>query len=96
MELMIVDVVSYPHSAGVVATVTRRQARQALLLAGLLDHVQPVIDAIEDVQQRRLAQIAWDDSLDFKRDDPYLLQISAALDLSAVQLDALFASAAQL
>jgi hypothetical protein len=30
------------------ASVTRRQAKQALALAGLLDQVQPAIDAIED------------------------------------------------
>lgn len=93
MDLIIVDSISYRSE---VQTVTRRQARQALLIAGLLDQVQPVIDAIADPQQRSLAQIAWDDSADFKRDDPYLVQISTALKLTHEQLDELFYSAAKL
>lgn len=84
--------------AGAVAAdvVTRRQARQALVLAGLLDQVQPIIDAIADPMQRRLAQVAWDDSADFKRDDPFLLKVGVALSLTDQQIDDLFATAASL
>ena len=76
--------------------VTRRQARQALRLAGLLHLVQPAIDAIPDPVQRDLAQIEWDDSLEFERDRPLVMQIARALGLTDAQLDQLFITAATL
>lgn len=73
--------------------VTRRQALQALLLAGALDNVQPCIDAIEDGLQRRLAQIEYDESQVFERNRPMVISIGGALGLD---LDALFTTAATL
>ena len=75
------------------AKVTRRQARQALLLAGLLDDVQPAINAIPDPVQRGLAQIEWDDSQEFERNRPLLIQLGAALGLDSAALDQLFIAA---
>ena len=77
-------------------SVTRRQAKQALLLNGLLDSVQPAIDAIQDATQRALIQIEWDDSQVFERRRPALVALGSALGLSSAQLDALFIQAAQL
>lgn len=77
-------------------TVTRRQARQALLLNGMLDKVQPAIDALTDTTQRGMAQIEWDDSLDFERTRPLVIQIGTAIGLDSVGLDALFIQAAGL
>ena len=82
--------------ASVPASVTRRQAKQALLLNGLLANVQPAIDAIPDATQRAMIQIEWDDSQVFERDRPALIALGSALGLSAAQLDALFIQAAQL
>ena len=82
-----------PSALQVPAKVARRQARQALLLAGLLDRVQPAIDAIEDLQQRQLAQIEWDDSQDFERHRPLLIQLGYALGLDDAGLDAIFIQA---
>lgn len=76
--------------------VTRRQARQALLLAGLLDDVQPAIDAIPDPVQRGLAQIEWDDSQEFDRHRPLLIQLAGALGLDGEALDNLFIQAGAL
>lgn len=73
--------------------VTRRQALQALLLAGALDNVQPLIDAIADPLQRRLAQIEYDESQVFERTRPLVVSIGGALGLD---LDALFTTAATL
>lgn len=73
--------------------VTRRQARQALLMAGLLANVQPAIDALEDPMQRGMAQIEWDDSQEFTRDRPLLIQLASALGLDEVALDNLFITA---
>lgn len=82
--------------ASVPASVTRRQAKQSLLLNGLLANVQPAIDAIPDATQRAMIQIEWDDSQVFERDRPALIALGSALGLSAAQLDALFIQAAQL
>ena len=75
------------------AKVTRRQARQALLLGGLLDQVIATIAAIEDPVERRMAQIEWEDAQEFERTRPLVLQMGAALNLD---LDALFIHAAAL
>lgn len=86
-----------PAPAPVVPTsVTRRQARQALLLAGLLDSVDPAIAAIPDTTQRKLAQIEWQDSQDFERHRPLLVSLASALGLTSAQLDQLFITAATL
>lgn len=76
--------------------VTRRQARQALLLAGKLALVQPAIDAMPDALQRGMVQIEWEDSLEFQRTRPTLLALAAAIGMTAQDLDTLFTQAAQL
>lgn len=81
------DAVQTPR---VPAKVTRRQARQALAMEGLLGRVQPAIDAISDPLQRQLAQIEWDDSQDFERDRPLLIQLGYAIGLTDAGIDALF------
>jgi hypothetical protein len=83
------------------AKVTRRQARQALLLADLLDDVPVAIAALDDgtpegKQQMRMAQIEWEDSLEFERARPLVIQIAAAIGLDANALDQLFITAAGL
>lgn len=75
------------------AKVTRRQARQALLLAGKLAGVQAAIDAIPDPTLRQLAEIEWTDSLEFERNRPLLIQLGAALGLDSAALDQLFIAA---
>lgn len=76
--------------------VTRRQARQALALAGLFAAVQPAIDAIPDPQQRQLAQIEWDDSQDFERERPLLIELGHAIGLDDAGIDELFIQAGAL
>lgn len=76
--------------------VTRRQARQALLLAGLLEQVEPAIQSITDPMQRQLALIEWQDSLEFERHRPLLITLGAALGLDEAALDQLFITAATL
>jgi hypothetical protein len=81
---------------GVPQEVTRRQARQALVLAGKFDLVQPAIDAIPNPVQRALMQSEWDDSQTFQRHRPALLQMAAAIGLASSDLDDLFTLAATL
>ena len=76
--------------------VTRSQARRALLLRGLFDQVQPAIDAIPDITERRLAQIEWVDAQDFERHNPLVVMIGQALGLDDAGLDDLFIFAASL
>ena len=76
--------------------VSRRQALKALVLAGLLDQVQPAIDAIQDPVQRQLAQIDWDTVQEFERGWPLLVQIGQGLGLGDADMDALFIQAGTL
>ena len=84
------------RKASVPASVTRRQAKQALLLNGLLANVQPAIDTLPDATQRAMIQIEWDDSQVFERERPALIALGSALGLSDAQLDDLFIEAGQL
>jgi hypothetical protein len=77
-------------------TVTRRQAKQALLLAGKLDLVQPAIDAIPDATQKATMQIEWDESQEFQRTRPSLIAMATAIGLDSAGIDALFVAAAAL
>lgn len=75
--------------------VTMRQARLALLQAGLLSQVQTAIDAMPS-PQKEAAQIEWEYSSTMKRDNPFVAQISAALNLTEAQLNQLFITASTL
>ena len=80
---------------GVPHEVTLRQARLALLGAGILDTAQEVIDALPQPQRRR-AQIEWEYALSVRRDHPLIaLMISEGL-ATAEQVDGLFVAAAGL
>ena len=76
--------------------VTMRQARRALLDAGLLDQVDAAIAAIADATERRQAEIDWEYATTVERLWPWVQTLGAALGLSAEDLDALFELAATL
>ena len=76
--------------------VTMRQARRALLDAGLLDQVDAAIAAIADATERRQAEIDWEYATTVERLWPWVQTLGAALELSEAQLDALFEQAATL
>lgn len=78
------------------ASVSRRQARQALALAGKLSSVEAAIAAIPDATQRQLMQIEWEDSQVFQRNRASLIQMATAIGLSSADIDALFIAAAAL
>jgi len=82
--------------APVPASVTRRQAREALLNIGLLDDVEMVINSIEDETERKRAEIYWLDSATFERSHPMLIQIASAVGLTDAEIDELFVAAAAL
>lgn len=80
---------------GVPQVVTKRQGRQALALAGKLDDVQNAINALPE-PQRTLMQIEWDDSTEFHRQRPSLIQLGTAIGLTSEDIDNLFIQAASL
>lgn len=79
-----------------VTTVTMRQARLALLRAGLLDNVAAAIAAIPDETQRRAAQIEWEYAAIVERNSALIQHLAPALGLTEAQMDELFATAAGL
>ncbi len=77
-------------------SVTKRQARQALIKNHMIDGVEAAINGISDPMKRELMRSEWNDSQVFERDRPALLELAGVLDLSSEQLDALFIQAAAL
>ena len=78
-------------------TITKRQAKQQLLLAGLLDDVELGITNITNETEKRLAQIYWEDSQEFERNHPMLISLgNSILGLTEQQLDDLFIEASKL
>ena len=77
-------------------SVTMRQARLALLGAGLLDQVDAAIASIPDPVQRRAAQIEWEYAQTVDRNSPFTQQLAAGLGITDAQKDALFKQAAAL
>ena len=73
------------------ASLTMRQARLALLDAGLLDAVQAGVSAMP-----QSAQIEWEFAATVDRASPLVSTLSAALGLDDAALDALFVSGATL
>ena len=83
-----------PVPVYVPARVTMRQARLALLGAGLLDSVEAALDAMAGTNEGKAARIEWDHSQFVERNRPFVLQIGSALGLDAAALDQLFVTAA--
>lgn len=85
-----------PAPPVVPAAVTMRQARLALLGAGLLDDVDAAIASIPDETTRRAAQIEWEFSNEVQRNNSFTALLGAGLGMSSAQIDALFIQAAAL
>jgi hypothetical protein len=75
--------------------VTMRQARLALLKAGLLDNVQDIVANMPGAEGAA-ARIEWEYSSEILRAQPLVSQLGAALKLTPADLDALFLSASTL
>lgn len=75
--------------------VTMRQARLALLDAGLLSNVQTAINGLPEPAKTK-AQIEWDYSNALQRDNSFVSVLGAALGLNEAALDSLFIAASKL
>ena len=71
--------------------ITPRQARLALLAAGLLDAVEAYI-----ATQSRAVQLEWEYASEIRRDNALLTTAAAALGMTNEQVQALFTRAATL
>lgn len=71
--------------------VSRFQARAALHLAGLLEAAEAAVASAGP-----MAQIAWADAQEFRRDSPTIAALAASIGLTEAQIDDLFREAAQI
>lgn len=76
-------------------SVTMRQARLALLGAGLLDDVEAAIAALPS-PQKEAARIEWEYSQEVQRHNGFVSVLAPALGMTDEQTDALFVAAAAL
>lgn len=82
----------FPAAPAVVPlAVSARQARLALLQAGLL----PAVDAAVSTMGAA-ARVTWEYAVEIRRDDALLASMAASLGLTESQVDALFVAAAAL
>ena len=75
--------------------ITMRQARLALLDAGLLANVQTAINSLPEPSKTK-AMIEWDYSNALQRDNPFVTTLGTALGLSSDDIDNLFITASGL
>lgn len=87
-----------PETPAVPESVTLAQGKVALIQEGLWPSVLEYVASIEDPTARTLAEVALNDTKDWKRTSPFLNAAAAYIGLSDAQLDELFrtASAIQL
>lgn len=81
-----------PPASVVPHSVTRFQARAALMQAGLFDQVTAAVAAAEDP----MITLAWAESVELLRNSPTIATLSAALGLTEAEVDALFIAASQI
>jgi len=93
VELARLNPLDFP--AIVPEAVTMRQARLALLSAGLLHKVNAIIAAMPGVQGDA-ARIEWEFSSEVKRKQALVTALGPALGMSGAQLDKLFLKARSL
>ena len=70
-------------------TITMRQARLALLVAGLLDGVNAALNALPS-PQKEAALIEWEYTATVRRDSPLITSLAPALGMDAASIRSLF------
>lgn len=77
------------------AVVSMRQARLALLGAGLLSQVDAAIDDMDE-PDKSAARIEWEYATELRRDHPLIAGLTEELELTEQQVDDLFIAAGQI
>lgn len=91
----VIEHLTSPTEAVVPDRVTMRQARLALLQAGLLDDTEALIASLEG-PEGQAARIEWDYSSEVWINKPFVITLGSQLGLDDEQLDALFIAASQI
>lgn len=80
------------------ASVSRRQLKQWLITAGLIDEVEAALNAIADPTQKALALNWWTESQEFERTHPLVAALAAApsIGMTDAEVDQAFREAAAL
>ncbi len=73
--------------------VTRYQARLQLYRAGLLQQVETLVNHPETSIE---IKIAWEDAREWEKNSPFIIALSAALNLTSAQVDNLFIEASKI
>ena len=98
-EIVPADTITWPAPpeapVPIPQSVTMRQARLALLGAGLLDDVEAAIAALPS-PQKEAARIEWEYSQEVQRHNGFVSVLAPALGMTDEQTDALFVTAAVL
>lgn len=76
------------------ASISRAQGKAALIAAGLWPGVLSYVAAIADPTDKTLAEVALNDTQEWRRDSIFLGSYASALGLTEAQLDQLFIDAA--
>lgn len=82
-----------PPSPVVPSSVSRAQGKAALISAGMWSSVLAYVNAIADPTDKALAEVALNDTQDWRRDSLFLNSAATALGLTSAQLDQLFVDA---
>nr|WP_289100136.1 hypothetical protein [uncultured Halomonas sp.] len=86
---------SPPPPEPIPTSITPRQARLALLQAGLLSQVDTAIASLESPAKEQ-AQIEWEYATSIERSSEWINQLGSALGLDATGIDDLFKTASTL
>lgn len=95
------EVVQFVHTLedapapSVPQSITMRQARLALLAAGLLSQIEAAIDDMVE-PDRSAARIEWEYAQEMRRDHALIANLAIVMGLSGQQIDDLFIAAAGL
>ena len=87
-----IDAAAIAAARAAIKPVTRRQMLTALHRVGLLATIKSAVAASGDIE----LQIAFDESQEFQRNNPFLASMAAALGKTDAEIDAVFALAATL
>ncbi len=95
MSIVKVDKTLNQPPVPVITSITMRQARLALLQAGLLTQVNSMVASMPGAQGDAV-RIEWEFSNTVERNRPLIQALASSLGLTSQQLDDLFALAATL
>lgn len=75
--------------------ISRAQGKAVLIQQGLWAAVLAYVNAVEDPTEKALAEVALNDTQEWRRDSPFLTTAAAALGITEEQMDEMFVAASQ-